>query len=69
MEKERVVDNTKAVTTAANLNCAYIETSAKMGVNVKEAFHQLVRMIAEWRMTNMPSQGKGDKKSKKCYIM
>lgn len=42
---ERQVSHEEAIQLAKRFNCAYIETSAKTGVNVNEAFHGLVKMV------------------------
>ena len=42
---ERQVSHEEAILLAKKFNCAYIETSAKTGLNVVEAFHGLVKMV------------------------
>lgn len=42
---ERQVSHEEAIHLAKRFDCAYIETSAKTGVNVTSAFHGLVKMI------------------------
>lgn len=42
---ERQVSHEEAIQLAKRFDCAYIETSAKTGLNVVDAFHGLVKMI------------------------
>ncbi|KAK9670979.1 RAS2 protein [Basidiobolus ranarum] len=42
---ERQVSKEQGYATAMQLNCPFLETSAKTGFNVEKAFHELVRMI------------------------
>lgn len=42
---ERQVSHEEAIQLAKRFDCAYIETSAKTGLNVTEAFHGLVKMV------------------------
>jgi GTPase KRas protein len=42
---ERQVSHEEAIQLAKRFDCAYIETSAKTGLNVVDAFHGLVKMV------------------------
>lgn len=42
---ERQVSHLEAIQLAKRFDCAYIETSAKTGLNVIDAFHGLVKMV------------------------
>ncbi|ORX99989.1 ras GTPase [Basidiobolus meristosporus CBS 931.73] len=42
---ERQVSREEGYEAALNMKCRFLETSAKTGLNVEEAFHELVRMI------------------------
>ncbi|KAK9760434.1 RAS2 protein [Basidiobolus ranarum] len=42
---ERQVSKEEGYAAATKMNCKFLETSAKTGLNVEEAFHELVRMI------------------------
>lgn len=46
-ETKRVVDEKKGLEVAKNQNIPFLETSAKINVNVKRAFHEIVEMILE----------------------
>ena len=52
LEKGRQVSNEEGEELAKTLNCPFFETSAKQGIRVTDAFHQLVREIRNPR----PSQ-------------
>ena len=52
LEKGRQVSNEEGEELAKTLNCPFFETSAKQGIHVTDAFHQLVREIRNPR----PSQ-------------
>jgi GTPase SAR1 family protein len=43
-------------------NTGFIETSAKVGVNVAESFIALIRLINDWREANPPPEKKKKKK-------
>ena len=45
LEEERQISKEEGVSLAKKFNAAYIETSAKTGENVTEAFHGLVKVI------------------------
>jgi GTPase KRas protein len=55
---------------ARDLQCRYVETSARLRVNVDEAFHFLVRTIREDnKRTSGLMQDAKKKKKKKCLIL
>jgi len=60
LESERVVDTSKAKTFADEHNILFMETSAKSGANVEEAFTMLVRKIFE-RVLNSPEANNNPK--------
>ncbi|GMM31814.1 Ras family GTPase [Martiniozyma asiatica (nom. inval.)] len=45
LEEERQVSKEEGLALAKRFDCAYIETSAKSGINVSNAFHGVVKMI------------------------
>ena len=49
-EQERIVSFEQASEFAASSGMSYIETSAKTGYNVKEAFEGLAKFILQQRM-------------------
>lgn len=46
-EIKRVVDEKKGMEVAKSLNIPFLETSAKININVKRAFHEIAEMILE----------------------
>jgi Ras-related protein Rap-1A len=60
LEEERVVSKDQGEKLAVTFgNCAFLEVSAKMKINVSDIFFDLVRQV------NTRDPGKGDKKKKK----
>lgn len=75
LEEERKVSTDQGKALAQKFNCGFIEASAKTNTQVKEIFHELVRMINKWRELN-PSKvggskekGKGKKGEKGCIML
>lgn len=69
LAQDRTVPVEEGKALARNFRCRYVETSARLRVNVDEAFHFLVRAIREdARLSVKPSQG-GKKKKQKCVLM
>ncbi|KAF9322849.1 Ras GTPase ras2 [Linnemannia elongata] len=53
---EREVTHDEGALMAASLNCDFVETSAKDGVNVERSFYNVVRMIRQARGAEVPRQ-------------
>ena len=55
---------------ARNFQCPFYETSAKLRVNIDEAFHELVRQIKKHHQENSQGEKKDSKgESKSCCIL
>ena len=52
LENQRKVPTSKGKQLADEIGCLHIETSAKSGLNVGEAFYSIVRGIKKWRSEN-----------------
>lgn len=71
MEDQRVVKPEEIEALATRLNVQHIETSAKTGMNVEEAFATVVRQIKKYSDEHSPDQSQDKKKKdkKKCMIL
>lgn len=78
LEEDREVTFDEGLSLSKELNCPFIETSAKSGYNVYMAFELLVKEIKKYRnsnkheteLTEEPSKtDKDKKKKKKCNIL
>ena len=73
LESEREVPKEKGVELAKELNCQFMESSARTKVNVSEAFHELVREIKRWRKEfgHEDKETRGHKEGRKgrCLIL
>ena len=72
LERDRVVSVEEGKLLARSFSCRYVETSAKLRVNIDEAFYFLVRSIREQsKSSDSNSSGKKNKKKnkKKCLIL
>jgi GTPase SAR1 family protein len=58
MDDNRQVSHEMGVKTAKDINVKFLETSAKTGKNVHEAFHEIVREIKKWRQLHPNSSAK-----------
>lgn len=74
--EDREVSYEDGSTLSQELNCSFIETSAKSGFNVTAAFELLVKQIKEYRNSSYPSSSeeldeptKIKKKKKGCNIL
>lgn len=71
LEHQRVVWQEEAQQLARQLKIPYIECSAKMRMNVDNAFYELVRVVRKFQLSERPplkpNYSKGNKK--KCTIL
>jgi len=71
LESERVVSKEEGERLSHELNCRFLETSAKTRQNVCEIFHELVREIKKWRAERKEEEPVINTKTKKskCFIL
>lgn len=69
LENEREVTKQQGEELAKELNCKFMESSAKTKVNVTEAFHTLVREIKEWKKQSGKGEEEGEKKKRNCALL
>lgn len=77
LEHQRVVSTQEARDLSAQLRVPYVECSAKLRVNVDQAFHELVRVVRRFQaLERTPAsgggQGKGNKSRKgkgRCSLL
>lgn len=66
LESDRAVTRQEGEELAQQLKISYVETSAKIKLNVEKAFHDLVRVI---RRAQKPDTSKKAKKRRRCTIL
>ncbi|KAI8985375.1 P-loop containing nucleoside triphosphate hydrolase protein [Pilobolus umbonatus] len=70
---DREVNREEGMMKARALNCEFVETSAKMCVNVERSFYTVVRLIRQLRegssIWEKSSKSKKVKKDRKCIIL
>ncbi|XP_060079986.1 ras-related protein R-Ras2-like [Ylistrum balloti] len=70
LDHSRVVSREEGSELAEQLGINYIEASAKVRVNVDQAFYDLVRFIRKFQAEERPTvKLGGDRKRKKCAIL
>lgn len=78
LDSQRVVSNEEVHVLAGQLKAPYIECSAKMRMNVDQAFHELVRLVRRFQILERPDSvasnhvdgpGGGRKKKSSCAIL
>eukprot|EP01103_Thecamoeba_quadrilineata_P005667 TRINITY_DN15438_c0_g1_i1.p1 TRINITY_DN15438_c0_g1~~TRINITY_DN15438_c0_g1_i1.p1 ORF type:complete len:190 (-),score=40.12 TRINITY_DN15438_c0_g1_i1:115-684(-) len=69
LESERVVSKSEGEKLSQELNCRFMETSAKTRQNVCEIFHELVREIKKWRAKYQDEEVIPIKKKKGCQLI
>ena len=72
--EQRKISTQEGQELAKYMGCEFIETSAKMSINVKEAFHLVVRQIRCYReemikKTNYDRKHLGNKKNSQCCVL
>ncbi|KAJ3435106.1 ras-like protein [Anaeramoeba flamelloides] len=50
LQKERLISQEEGEKMAQSANSVYLETSAKTGTNVEEAFYNIIRQVREWKI-------------------
>lgn len=70
--RNRQVSLDEAQSMSVNANVPYIECSAKLRVNVDQAFHELVRIIRKFHLAERPlieeNYNHGRKKRNCCFL-
>jgi len=70
LSSQRVVSTEEGISLAHELRVSYLESSAKMRVNVDAAFHELVRIIRRFQANERPPPKEIKKKKRdKCEIL
>lgn len=77
LDSQRVVSGEEAQGLARQLRAPYIECSAKIRMNVDQAFHELVRVIRRFQILERPdsvnsyhlTDGESKKRKKNCVIL
>uniref|UniRef100_A0A8D9EAM1 Ras-like protein 2 n=1 Tax=Cacopsylla melanoneura TaxID=428564 RepID=A0A8D9EAM1_9HEMI len=70
LENQRQVSNMDAQNVARQLKIPYIECSAKVRINVDQAFHETVRIVRKFQFNERPPLKSNFKtRAKKCSIM
>jgi len=71
LENERMVTKMDGEKLAKELQCQFMETSAKTRQNVVEMFHEIVRQIKKWRSENKGDDEANPPKKKKsvCSLL
>ena len=71
LQYPRQVSLEEAQNLSRNLMIPYIECSAKLRINVDQAFHELVRIVRKFQIAERPfiEENYNKKKSKKCCLL
>ncbi|KAJ8681889.1 hypothetical protein QAD02_017681 [Eretmocerus hayati] len=70
LEHQRAVSIEEAQNLARQLKIPYIECSAKLRMNVDQTFHELVRIVRKFQLTERPPLKPDYKKNKKkCCVL
>lgn len=71
LEHQRVVLQEEAHDLAGQLKIPYIECSAKLRMNVDQAFHELVRVVRKFQLSERPplKANYKNKKGRKCCVL
>lgn len=70
LEQQRQVSLEEAQNASRNMMIPYIECSAKLRINIDQAFHELVRLVRKFQIAERPiiEEGKRNKKSRCCVL-
>jgi len=70
LEHQRMVTMSDAQTLARQLKIPYIECSAKLRMNVDQAFHELVRIVRKFQLSERPPlKPSYDSRKRKCCLL
>ncbi|KDR15701.1 ras-like protein 2 [Zootermopsis nevadensis] len=70
LEHQRLVSQMEAQNLSRQLKIPYIECSAKLRMNVDQAFHELVRIVRKFQLSERPPLKANYKKNKnKCSLL
>ncbi|KAJ9588652.1 hypothetical protein L9F63_018065, partial [Diploptera punctata] len=69
LEHQRVVSTMDAQNLSRQLKIPYIECSAKLRMNVDQAFHELVRIVRKFQLSERPPLKANYKKNKKKCVL
>jgi len=70
LEHQRMVSSDEAATLARQLKIPYMECSAKLRMNVDQAFHELVRTVRKFQLAERPPIKMSNKRTRnKCIIL
>nr|CAD7257894.1 unnamed protein product [Timema shepardi] len=70
LDHQRLVSSVEAQNLSRQLKIPYIECSAKLRMNVDQAFHELVRIVRKFQLSERPPLKPDNKKNKKkCAIL
>ncbi|XP_018913528.1 ras-like protein 2 [Bemisia tabaci] len=69
LEHQRQVSTQDAQNLARQLKIPYIECSAKVRMNVDQAFHELVRIVRKFQLSERPPLKPPSKKKPRCLIL
>nr|CAD7445243.1 unnamed protein product [Timema bartmani] len=70
LDHQRLVSSVEAQNLSRQLKIPYIECSAKLRMNVDQAFHELVRIVRKFQLSERPPLKPNNKKNKKkCAIL
>ncbi|XP_033337659.1 ras-like protein 2 isoform X1 [Megalopta genalis] len=69
LDQQKIVSVEEAQNMARQLKIPYIECSAKLRMNVDQAFHELVRIVRKFQLSERPPLKQNYKKNKKKCCM
>jgi len=70
LEHQRLVTQMDAQNLSRQLKIPYIECSAKLRMNVDQAFHELVRIVRKFQLSERPPlKANYNKNKKKCILL